>query len=110
MLGVATPPLGSSWASMVIRMPTPIQTQYGGSGGASAAIIKGIGGRRGSPYHHHSSRPRLVSFGNSDDHHLRLFSSSVKTAVAAVDSDNLSSSNAADKVSSCTPFFLCICM
>ncbi|KAG2672764.1 hypothetical protein I3843_13G050900 [Carya illinoinensis] len=104
MLGVATPSLGSSWASMVIRMPTPTQTQYAGSGGASAAIIKGTGGRRGSHYHHHSSRPGLVSFGNSDDRHGRLFFSSssssyssVKTAVAAVDSDNLSSSNATDK-------------
>lgn len=108
MFGVATPSLGS-WASMVIQAPTPTQTQYVGYGGGSAfpiGIGKCSGARRSSGhYQQQSSRQGLVSLG-SFSNCRSLFpsfssSSSVMTAVAAVDSDKISSSDAADKVSSC---------
>lgn len=88
MFGLATPTLGS-WSSMVIQVPTRTQTLYGGGGGgAAAAIAIGKGSRSRS------------SFGNCNK--CRGFfssssSSSVKTAVAAVDSDHLSPSNSTNK-------------
>lgn len=91
MLSVTSLSLGSR-ASMVIRVPTPTQTQH--SGASAFSLGKGSTSRRSS----HCSPLGFLSFGNSNS--CTTLSSSFKTAVAAVDSDQVSSSNPADKVSS----------
>uniref|UniRef100_A0A2N9HI85 Ycf54-like protein n=1 Tax=Fagus sylvatica TaxID=28930 RepID=A0A2N9HI85_FAGSY len=98
MLGVASVSLGSR-ASLVIQLPTPTQTQFGGGRGGAIAIGKGSRNRCNNHYLNHCSQLGFASFGNSS-------SSSVKTAVAAVDSDQLSSSNPADKEQATKYFFV----
>jgi len=88
MLSVTSLSLGSR-ASMVIQVPTPTQTQH--SGASAFSLGKGSTSRRRS----HCSPLGFLSLGNSSS--CTTLSSSVKTAVAAVDSDQLSSSNTADK-------------
>ncbi|XP_050287696.1 uncharacterized protein LOC126726473 [Quercus robur] len=88
MLSVTSLSLGSR-ASMVIQVPTPTQTQH--SGASAFSLGKGSTSRRSG----YCSPLGFLSLGNSSS--CTTLSSSVKTAVAAVDSDQLSSSNTADK-------------